>query len=186
MGSSETSSLPRITFWLVPAVGHRHHLQSLIDRLTSRFNTSPFLPHMTIWSCERPQNADLAALLEKLSGHAASVSLKTTGLAGSDLLTKSFYLRLEPSEALLGIVERVRMLTSTWPSAYLFDPHLSLLYHALSKSARQRLIDEISPDLAVVDFDELRVVAIPDKIVTPADLCGWQTLATRPFSRIQV
>ena len=183
MSSGKTNHLSRIAFWLVPAFDPRLSLQELIDRLSRRYRSPSFLPHMTIWSCERPQCSEIASMMVKLPEKKAALPLKTLGFAGSDQLKRAFYLRLESSEALLEFVEELRLLTSKWPTSYVLDPHLSLLYHVLSKSERLQLIKELSPQPAGVCFNELRVVAVPRIISTSADLNGWQTLAIRCFER---
>ena len=183
MASGKTSRLSRIAFWLVPAPDPRRSLQELIDQLSRRYASPSFLPHLTIWSCARPHPSAIASLLERLPGKTAAISLQTLGLEGSDCLKRAFYLRLEANGALHEFVEQIQGLTSKWASAHILDPHLSLLYQVLPQPERLKLMDEFSPQPAEVCFDELRVVAVPRVISTPADLHGWQTLAIHRLER---
>ena len=183
MDSAKTGRLSRVAFWLVPASDPRLSLQRLINQLSRRYGSPAFLPHMTIWSCERPQHSEIAGLLARLPGKTGVITLKTLGLDGADCLKRAFYLRLESNRPLQEFVERIQGLTSKWSTAYRLDPHLSLLYQVLPKSERLKLMDEFSLQPAEVCFDELRVVAIPRIISTPADLSGWQTLAIHRVGR---
>jgi len=65
----------------------------------------------------------------------------------------------------------------TQPSDYQLDPHLSLLYAPLPAAEREHLAATLTLLLAQIRFDELRLVAIPERNDSVSAIRSWQTLA---------
>jgi 2'-5' RNA ligase len=171
------NGLPRFAFWLVPRIGLRADLQRLIGRLSQEFKAVSFVPHLTLFSCRRPQTLDVAARIAGVAGKFPPITLKSSRLASCAELTRAFYLGLEPTGILLDLVSALKTGIPLAPGDARFEPHLSLLYQQLGPSQREKLLAETGLPAVEIEFDELRVMAIPDRITTTADLLGWQLLA---------
>lgn len=170
-----SASLPRVAFWLVPEQKMRERLQQQVDALARRYGSPIFLPHLTLYSCQRtPEQVELG-LAAALAEQATPLSLQVLGNGTDAQLSRTLFLHFAQSGALSSLHQRLHAAVRQ-PSTYRLDPHLSLLYQDLSDAERDRLADELAMPLQKIRFDELRVVAIPQKLQSLQDYVGWETL----------
>ena len=167
--------LPRAAIWLVPRQPDCAILQTLIADLAGRFSSPEFIPHLTIFSCRRSSLQEELAITAALARNCPPLTLRTSGLAFSDRLTQALFVRLRSDNKLHWLRDSLQSkLRQT--SIHDFEPHVSLLYQLLPGPVREKLTREISLPLQEVNFDQMRVVAIPETIHTTENLSGWQTL----------
>lgn len=169
------SSLPRVAFWLVPGVEERGKIQKIISALAKQFDSPPFVPHVTLYSCLRSTQQLELSVMSRIARDRQCVIADVDRLKGTEKLTQALYISLESNRSMQRLNQQLHTLLPR-PSHYTLAPHLSLLYQSISFATRDRLIGEIALDLNKVHFAEMWAVAIPEQIKTPDDLAGWQTL----------
>lgn len=167
--------LTRVAIWLVPREPERKILQSLITDLATRFSAPEFVPHVTVYSCQRTSPQKELAITAALAGRCPPLTLRTEGLACSDRLTRAFFVRLASDETLLWLRKSLQK-ELPCSSADDFAPHLSLLYHFLPLADRLKLAGETRLPCKEIIFDQIWAVAIPEAINIAEHFSGWQTL----------
>lgn len=167
--------LSRVAFWLVPAEPVRSWVQQQIDWLAERFSAPTFLPHLTLYTCQRSVAGQELAALAGLARQSRPLTLQSAGLSTTDRLTQTLVMRFAADESLLTMHRTLREAVQR-PSPYQLEPHLSLLYMDLPDEERQRLTLEQEFPYDTVRFDELRAVAIPEQISHPRQIHSWQDL----------
>lgn len=169
-------SLTRVAFWLVPESGPRTTMRQLIHDFAERYRAPVFEPHVTLFSCPRTPGQEELAHLARLARGTAPLTLSVDSQAmTADLLAKTLYLPVAEIPALESLQHS---LCQTLPasSPYQFEPHLSLLYQALTEAERQQLTAEVQWSAKPVRFAELRAMAIPQQLQAVEDFLGWQPL----------
>jgi hypothetical protein len=112
-----------------------------------------------------------------LAVRSSAVSMRPEGLDGKGHLTQALIIRFPRGPETMRLYQGFDTLFPR-QSKFKFDPHLSLLYHNLTADQTGSLLREIALDMQEMVFDELWAVAIPEKLVAPDNLHGWQTLLT--------
>ena len=173
--SKRNKSLSRIAIWLVPRRPERFELESLIRALADQFSSPAFVPHVTIYSCQRTLRQQELGAIAALARHYGPISFDVSGLQCSHKMTQALFLGLRSCAA---AAEFHQALHHTLPlqSAYKFSPHLSLLYQNLKTNDQLFLRKNIILSSNSICCDQLRVVAIPERIERLEDLMNWQTL----------
>jgi hypothetical protein len=171
----EARCLPRVAIWLVPREPERKILQSLIAGLATRFSAPEFVPHVTVYSCQRSSPQKELAITAALAARCPPLTLRPLGLACSDRLTQAFFVRLASDETLQWLRNSLQK-ELPCSSAGDFAPHLSLLYHVLPLADRVKLAEETRFSFREIIFDQIWTVAIPGAITAAEHLSGWQTL----------
>ena len=168
-------SLSRIAIWLVPRSPERFELESLIQALAGQFSGPVFVPHVTIYSCQRTLRQHELGVIAALARRYGPISFDVSGLQCSHKMTQALFLGLRSCEAAFEFHQRLHH-TLPLQSEYKFSPHLSLLYQNLKANDRLYLRNNINLASDSICCDQLRVVAIPERIEDIEDLKNWQTL----------
>jgi len=168
------------SIWLMPCAEQRTELEQIIRKLSIRYCTPLFIPHITLcsgaWSKDEE---DLRDAFERLAAQTAPVELAVRGIDWTDHWVSFFFLRLRGAEdffqrAACGIA-----------GAHLSEigPHLSLLYRFNPErfdreALRQELVKRLPP---CIRFDSVALVRPSTglwedvdqwKILLSADLTG--------------
>lgn len=174
MTNSETTD--RVAFWLLPADDERKHLQAIVKKLSSRYNTPRFEPHLTLLPLPAPTVADATAVLDKLASACKPLELFRTGPPRwSPVYNQALIL---PFELSAGLAELVRILhpQQIVPTGYL--PHISLMYANLDEESGPGLAEEIFFDRRTVNFDRCAALRIGPQCQSDEDVRAWQPIAT--------
>ena len=155
---------PHYSVWLVPQEPDLTYFQGVINTLSSRFGTAPFCPHVTLYSGPIGAAENVQHMCAALAP-AEPLELKTVGLAYGTQFSKTLYVQLQPSPALLQLVKQlvVAIPNASQPD---LDPHISLLYHRLDATAKQALVDTIVLPRPAVQFNQIQVIAAPENFET--------------------
>lgn len=169
------SYLPRVAFWLVPRITEKLLLEEKIKALAKTYSSPVFLPHVTLYSCERSEDRQELGLLAAIAKQSSSFTMSVDSLGSSDRLAQTFFLNLRScAEA-----ERLsQSLATRLPktSNYSFVPHLSLIYQDLPAAERNTLTSNWPAPIETICFDQLWAVAIPAQIEAVQDFYGWHPL----------
>jgi putative hydrolase of the HAD superfamily len=167
-----------VSFWLVPEEGDRQTFQTLINALAHRYDTVPFLPHVTLYSGPCSVLPTLDALLDQAIQGISPFELEIAGLRYSRRFSKTLFVQLRPTDTLHRLATRLRQ-TLPHPTGYDFDPHLSLIYQVLDEATQQTLVETIALPKATIGFDEVQAVATPESFETLSDIKSLRRLYTK-------
>ena len=150
----------------VPCEEDAGRYASVIAAIAKAQGAPVFLPHLTLGTLEEAPSG-LAGVIEALRG----LVLRPTEIDGTDVFTKSFFVRFEATDALLSARERLEQLPEFHPGRA-FDPHMSLCYGPPPAAFR------VDPEvLALLDrpvrFDRLVALKTTLPVETYADVAGW-------------
>lgn len=164
----------RYALWLVPQGDAEQRFASVMENLSNRHNSPRFAPHVTLLGGLIGAEADLVEKTSKLAEELEQIPVTAIGLAMEPYYFKSFYLRLDPSAALLLAHQRAAQSFSAKAGSY--APHVSLFYGSLSRDVKVALGQEIHQQIpASFSLDRLYLVhltlAVPNwTVVSRHDL----------------
>jgi|SRR5581483_2642125 len=136
-------TMPTYSLWLMPPAGARERLRALIERLSKKFRTPSFEPHVTLTGTSRPLD-EVRAPLERYARTLAPVPLAFTDIGYSAEYFRCLYLRAAKNAALLDAYRRACAALGTPEDDFM--PHLSLVYGKLAPAAKQGIIAELGRD----------------------------------------
>ncbi len=163
-----------LSYWLIPTAEHCSVLQTVIDKLASRFDVSPFPPHLTIFAGPIASGEEPLHLLKSLSSDMVPQELVVNQVDVSERFTMTLFLRCQNESKLVSLHEHVR--ANSPPSNYCLDPHLSLLYADIPLTKKQSLADEFESPLKKIRFDRIRAVSHLSPVQTQEDIDNFQDI----------
>jgi Cyclic phosphodiesterase-like protein len=164
-----------MSYWLVPAAAERSFWQQLIDTLGRTYNAPAFVPHVTIYSgASAPQDNPLE-IMTQATRDLHGIRLQVDRILYTEAFTKSLFVQFHPSAQLSGVTEALRRL-SAQPSAYVLDPHLSLLYKHLPAHEKHQLAATIELPTPEIFFDAVWANASSGVTRTAEDVRRWQVV----------
>lgn len=143
------------SIWLVPAPADELFLSDVLSRLSTRFGTPRFAPHLTV---RGDTDTPVAALAEQVTRAAKAVrrfAQPVLAVETSEAFFRSFYARFEvsaPLAALKGALDPDGLAE--------FMPHVSLLYGPVAAGPKASAAAEYQRQLTsrAISFDRLCVV----------------------------
>jgi len=164
----------RYALWLVPEASAEERLISVIEDLSDRYGCPRFLPHATILGGLGGTEQELIEKVDSLAGELQAIDVTATGLAMEPYYFTSFYLKLEPSAALLLSYQKATQVFTA--KAGNFNPHVSLLYGSVPRQEKINIGAEIHSRVpGAFRLDRLYLVqitlAVPNwKVISRHDL----------------
>jgi 2'-5' RNA ligase len=138
----QTTPVPgRYAIWLIPEVSVEQRFSGVIEKLSERYGCPRFAPHTTLLSGIVDDEDALGDKTASLAQELEAVDVKATGFAMEPYYFHSFYLKLEPSSALLLAHQKASQ--SFEKKAGNFLPHISLLYGAVAREEKISLGSEL-------------------------------------------
>ncbi len=168
----------KVSFWLIPAEEDRAFFQEIINTLSQEYDAPSFTPHVTIYAGDSTPDESPDSLLEQATQGVQKFSLEVDKFLYSDEFTKSLFVQFQPNSILSQISETLRE-SSSKPSDYVLNPHLSLIYQYLSETIKKNLTMELPLPKSEVFFDEVQAISTPAVIQTREDVEGWEVIATK-------
>jgi 2'-5' RNA ligase len=161
------------SLWLVPQQGESsRQLAARIDSLAQRLGTPRFEPHLTLLGGLEGGQADIVARSEVLARTLAPIELRIRDIEGSDEYFRCVFAAVERMPELVRAHEQAVEVFG-WRPPQPFFPHVSLIYGALSSSARAGLLGELRERPAgTFSSGRLQVVS------TEGPPERWRSLAT--------
>ena len=164
-----------MSYWLVPAAAERPFWQQLIDTLGRTYNAPAFVPHVTIYSgAGAPQDNPLE-IMTQATRDLHGIRLQVDRILYTEAFTKSLFVQFHSSAQLSRVTEALRRL-SAQPSAYVLDPHLSLLYKHLPAHEKHQLAATIELPTPEIFFDAVWANASSGVTRTAEDVRRWQVV----------
>lgn len=167
-------------FWLMPRVDQASQLQSLIHELANRYQTTSFIPHVTLcsgqWSRGR---TELCSIAQAVKVQFKRLALATAGIGYVDRKFQYFYIEIVDQQFDV-VAEPVRSLLQTARTPRPC-PHLSLMYSSdyeqVDRAQLAKDIQESVPE--TIAFD--RIACVMPSNNDWSDIAGWQELGSYPL-----
>ena len=172
----------KVSFWLIPSEEDRAFFQNIIDSLGQEYDAPSFTPHVTIYSGEYTPDDNYAELIQKSIKEVNSFSLKVEKIGYTEEFTKTLFVQFFPCAILSDISETLRK-SSSKPSDYILNPHLSLIYQQLSETIKEDLTNLLSINKSEVFFNEVMAISTPGLIQATEDVENWEVICTRKLQK---
>lgn len=168
------SSQAHLSLWLVPAERDRANYRALIAALAARHQSTPFEPHVTLYSGPFTE-IKLAQVLAGPGRRPGPIELKIEGVGHSQTFAKTVFVQLAASPPLMQLAQQLRQALPQ-PAAYTLDPHLSLIYQDLPAVARSQLAQRLHLPCPTIVFDRVQAIAAPSTFTSQADVACLRCL----------
>jgi hypothetical protein len=131
-----------VSLWLMPEDDARDQLAGLITRLSERFSTPPFPPHVTLLPGIRGREDDLLAASAALATDLRPFPVRLGGVEGRDEPFRCLFVAAMPDEPLVAAHAAASRNFGREPDPA-FLPHLSLVYGTLPPETKWPLAMEL-------------------------------------------
>jgi len=167
-----------VSIWLVPEENQEKQLREIINNLSSRYNTFPFIPHITAYHLDSvPDLNDLTAKVEEIAQSARVLSLDFDKIDYSDVFTKTLYIRYKVSQELRVLHSKFKKAFSDYPP-YEINPHLSLIYkNNMNNNDKLKEIQAIGVSGRII-LNRIMIIVREKEIVQERDVLDWRSMGT--------
>lgn len=165
----------RCSVFLTPAPADFAYLAGVIRELSSKFDVTPFEPHVTVYSGEFPDPALLVkGLVEGVAG-IPPLNLRVRGIGCTPEYFRTLFVEFEEDRQLRLLHDRIKAGCGV-DTGYALFPHLSLLYAELPLREKEALARRTAIDRATIRFDGVKVVTPQNAAAGWRDTLRWKTL----------
>jgi 2'-5' RNA ligase len=133
------ASSAKYSLWLRPFGDIAFSIQQRINKLSDKFGTPKFEPHVTLISGLRHGETELVQLTKTLAGSLKPFDILLTNAGYRNKYYQSLYVHVKKNEALMNAYQTALHLFDIEESEE-FIPHLSLLYGDLSQQEKERIL----------------------------------------------
>ena len=162
----------RYALWLLPDAAVSDAFDEVIGRLSARYHSPRFTPHVTLLGWVTGSEQQLMQTTAQLAQQLRVLNLRGAGFDGEQYYFRCFYLKLEASQELKQAHKQASAAFSAGHSSD-YMPHLSLVYGQGTVTDKPALSHELATSLpAQFAVDRLQLVHIT---VSVAD---WRVVTT--------
>lgn len=142
------SALPVYTIWLQPRGDVAYQLQERINKLSKKYDTPSFEPHVTLISGLKRSETEMKALLNTLAASVSPFELTLSKAGYQDTFYQSLFIYVQKNKILDELRKRsCRLFDCSEENSY--SPHLSLLYGDLSQNEKERILNTIGREFYI-------------------------------------
>ncbi len=134
--------------WLQPNGDIAYKLQERIKKLSKKYNTPLFAPHVTLLSSLTASETELVSLTQTLASSLHPVELVLTKAGYRDDFYKSLFIHVKNS-GMLNEMHRMACQLFDRPDSEPYLPHLSLLYGNLDPKEKERILNIIGREFHI-------------------------------------
>lgn len=128
------------SLWLEPNGEVAYKLQERIKKLSKKYETPLFVPHVTLLGGLQASETELISLTNTLASSLHVFDLKLTKAGYHDRFYQSLFIYIDKSNKLKEARNLAcRLFDCNGPEEY--SPHLSLLYGDLSQNEKERILN---------------------------------------------
>ncbi len=136
------------TIWLQPSGDVAYQLQERINKLSKKYDTPSFEPHVTLISGLERSETEMKALLNTLAASVSPFELTLNKAGYRDTFYQSLFIYVQKDKVLNELRRRsCRLFDYSEPNSY--TPHLSLLYGKLSRNEKERILNTIGREFYI-------------------------------------
>jgi 2'-5' RNA ligase len=167
-----------ILYWLTPAPAEHTVCEAWVESLAAMLGGPVFVPHLTLFVSRAAPGEDVDAILERAASEIVGpVTLRSAGLGFEDSFTKCCYIQFEPDEKLARLSARLRE-SSSAPTDYHLNPHLSLFYGHLDEAQRESVRHMVQPP-EELSFDAVCAVSSAAAVTSRDEVEAWRVISAR-------
>jgi hypothetical protein len=166
-----------VAYWLMPAEPTRSFFASTIAELAARFDAPAFEPHVTIYAAGKGEDLPAEVLSRSLID-CNPLRLSVRNIQYSDEFTKTVFVQFEPNPP-ISRLSRALQQASALHDEYQLNPHLSLIYKKITRSAKIELAASVRLPFTEVLFDSAKAVICPARIKSRQDVEVWRVAAVQ-------
>lgn len=143
MTDSATYSL-----WFEPSGDIAYKLQERIKKLSEKYDTPVFSPHVTLLGSINSSETEAKSLTKTLASSLYPFELELTKAGYSDLFYQSLFIHVAKTKKLVEFQDRAsRLFGAEGDEKYM--PHLSLLYGDLPQKEKERILNLVGREFHI-------------------------------------
>lgn len=167
------------SLWLEPTGSVAYKLQERIKKLSQKFGTPPFTPHVTLLGRLNSSKTELIPLTNTLASSVKPFELKLTKAGYLNTFYQALFIHVQQNPQLKELRNNAcRLFDCTDREKYM--PHLSLLYGELSQNQKEIILNNIGREFyirfPVKNIVLMQTQGTPDK---------WRKIHTAVFKHPQ-
>lgn len=144
MASEDTS----YSLWLRPTGEIAFSLQQRIQKLSKKYDTPAFEPHVTLLGGLKDSHQQLINLTDTLASSLRPFEILLTRAGTGSSFFQSVFVHIKKTNQLSAARERAEKLFDLHPEES-YMPHLSLLYGDLSTEQKQRILNSMGREFHI-------------------------------------
>jgi len=155
---------PRYSLWLMPDGEERRQFADIITRLSERFGTPTFEPHVTLLGGLHGGERDIVKRISEIVRSMRPIEIRTSTLHSQEDYFRQFFVQVEKSRQLMETRGRVKVLAGGRRERP-YSPHISFMYGSVPYQDRETLLMEMGGELTSVF--ETKTLHVVDTAGTP-------------------
>lgn len=165
------------SLWLEPTGDVAYNLQERIKKLSQKFNTPVFSPHITLLGGLTASETELVPLVNTLTSSVKPFEVKLSKAGYLNTFYQALFIHVEQSSELKKLHTKACRIIDC-PDEYKnhYMPHLSLLYGELSQKEKEKILNNIGREF-YISFTAKKLVLIQ----TDAKPKNWKKIYTSMF-----
>jgi 2'-5' RNA ligase len=176
MNATPMNATPKHALWLRPFGEAAYELEQHIKRLSLKYDTPSFEPHITLVSGLRRPQHELIQLTDVLGGAISPFTVELTRLGFSDHYYQSLFYLVKKTATFVSVHKTAGKFFG-YHSNEKYFPHLSLMYGNLKQSEKEKLLHTIG-QVEHVKFPVHSVLLIK----TEGEIEDWEKIHTANFT----
>jgi hypothetical protein len=142
--------------------------------LATNYDAVEFEPHVTIFSGSSDDD-EIRNTAPGVASRFSAVELTPRKLDFSSSYTKTLFIDFYESAVARHMFDAIKHGTAQ-PSAYVLNPHLSLLYKTMPAAAQAEICGTLEIPEGDYAFDRLRVIETEIPLTRPEQIIRWRTV----------
>ena len=171
---------PRYSLWLMPEGDVQRQLADVIARLSGRFGTPTFDPHVTLLGGLHGAERDIVSRISQIVRTMRPIEIRTSTLHSQEDYFRQLFAQVEKSRPLMETRARVKVLAGGRRERP-YSPHVSLMYGTVPYPDRETLLMEMGGEL-VTEF-ETKTLHVVDTAGAPE---GWRRVGAFPLAERRI
>ena len=171
-----------ISIWLVPKIEQRQLLQEVIENLAQKYNSYPFIPHITVYYLGTSMRLKEAiSIVNKASTGIKRFTVNAESINYSDIFTKTLFIQYSINEHLQNLYQKLKVRFQKY-SDYSLNPHLSLIFkNGMSTREKEKEIKKIFYPKSL-EIDSIMVITRNGTTITKEkDVLDWEIAFEKKF-----
>lgn len=146
------------SIWLVPEERVQARLNSMIQEISTHFDSPTFDAHLTLLGQIEDDLESILPAFEQLGRSCSPLRLQTESIAYDEVYFRALYYKIGPSPQLLALNREARAIFKRKSEA-LFFPHISLLYSLSPGSAKRAALQQVQiPEFQNISISSMKLV----------------------------
>jgi 2'-5' RNA ligase len=166
---------PLYSLWLMPEGEEHRQFADIIARLSERFGTPTFEPHVTLLGGLHGEERAIVTRISEIVRTMRPVEIRTSTLHSQEDYFRQLFVQVEKSRPLMETRGRVKVLAGSRRERP-YSPHVSLMYGSVPYQDREALLMEMGGEI-VTEF-QTKTLHVVDTAGTPD---RWRRVGAFPL-----